>query len=66
MLLAFGGVGRVAPTWSRIDDADNVWAAGFGFRYLIARKLVLQSGLDFGFGPSGDKAVYIQFGSAWR
>jgi hypothetical protein len=66
MLLAFGGVGRVAPTWSRISDADNVWAAGFGFRYLIARKLGLQSGIDFGFGPSGDKAFYIQFGSAWR
>jgi hypothetical protein len=35
-------------------------------RYLIARKLGLQSGLDVGFGPSGQHAVYIQVGSAWR
>jgi hypothetical protein len=43
-----------------------VWSAGFGFRYLLARKLGLQSGVDLGFGPSGQKAVYIQVGSAWR
>ncbi|HEY1251465.1 MAG TPA: hypothetical protein VGH97_09765 [Thermoanaerobaculia bacterium] len=45
---------------------ENVPAAGFGFRYLIARKMGLQAGLDLGFGPSGDKAVYINLGSAWH
>ena len=66
MLLAFGGVGRVGPSWSDLSGASNVWSAGFGFRYLIARKLGLQAGLDFGFGPSGSNAFYIQIGSPWR
>jgi hypothetical protein len=66
MLLAFGGAGKVAPSWDALSSSDTVWAAGFGFRYLIARKLGLLAGLDFGFGPSGQHAVYIQVGSAWR
>jgi hypothetical protein len=66
MVLVFGGIGRVARSWSELGDAENVWAAGFGFRYLLARKPGLQGGLDVGFGPSGDKAIYLQVGSAWR
>jgi hypothetical protein len=66
MVLAFGGVGRVAPAWDKVGSAENVWATGFGFRYLIARKLGLQAGLDVGFGPSGQNGIYIQLGSAWR
>jgi hypothetical protein len=37
-----------------------------GFRYLIARKLGLGSGLDFALGPGGEFAFYIQTGAAWR
>jgi hypothetical protein len=66
MVLAFGGVGRVAPTWDDLGSATNVPAGGIGFRYLIARKLGLQGGLDFGWGPHGDRALYVQMGSAWR
>lgn len=66
MVLGFGGVGRVAPAWDKLGSASNVPAGGFGFRYLLARKLGLQSGPDFGFGPSGDHAFYLQVGSAWR
>jgi hypothetical protein len=66
MLLAFGGVGRVAPSWNEIGSSESVWAAGLGFRYLLARKLGLQAGVDFGFGPSNQRAVYIQVGSAWK
>jgi hypothetical protein len=66
MVLVFGGAGRVAPTWGKLASAETVWATGFGFRYLIARKLGLQAGLDVGFGPSGQNGIYIQFGSAWR
>ena len=66
MVLGFGGVGRVAPAWDKLGSATNVPAGGFGFRYLLARKLGLQGGLDFGWGPHGDRAFYIQSGSAWR
>jgi len=66
MLLAFGGVGKVAPSWNEIGSSEGVWTAGLGFRYLLARKLGLQGGVDFGIGPSGQRAVYIQVGSAWK
>ena len=66
MLLTFGGVGRVAASWNTLGSSENVWAAGIGFRYLIARKLGLLAGLDVGFGPSGQHGIYIQVGSAWR
>ena len=66
MLLAFGGAGRVAPSWNDLGSSETVWACGFGFRYLLARKLGLQGGVDVGFGPSGQRAVYIQVGSAWH
>jgi hypothetical protein len=65
-LLAFGGSGRVADTWSALSDASGVAAGGAGFRYLIARQLGLGSGLDFALGPGGEFAFYIQMGSAWK
>ena len=66
MVIAFGGVGRVAPAWDDLGSASNVPAGGVGFRYLIARRMGLQAGLDVGFGPSSSRAVYLQVGSAWR
>jgi hypothetical protein len=65
-VLAFGGGGRVADTWSELDGASGVAAGGAGFRYLIARQLGIGSGLDFAFGPGGEFAFYIQMGSAWK
>lgn len=64
MVIAFGGVGRVAPAWDELGSASNVPAGGVGFRYLIARRLGLQAGMDVGFGPSSSRAVYLQVGSA--
>ncbi|HEV7775398.1 MAG TPA: BamA/TamA family outer membrane protein [Luteibacter sp.] len=64
-LVGFGGVGR---SWGRrtdFGDADNRFAKGVGFRYLIARALGLQVGIDYAWGPD-DRAFYIQVGSAWR
>ena len=40
-------------------------AGGAGFRYLIARKLGLYTGIDVARGPE-TTAFYIQVGSAWR
>ncbi|XZG69777.1 BamA/TamA family outer membrane protein [Chitinibacteraceae bacterium HSL-7] len=64
-LLGFGGVGRA---WGRRIDfssADDAWAAGAGFRYLIARKLGMTFGMDFATSQY-DNAFYFQAGSAWR
>jgi hypothetical protein len=64
-LIGFAGAGR---TWGRhnsfADGGDEV-ARGAGVRYLIARQLGMQVGLDYAWGPEDD-TFYIQVGSAWR
>ncbi|GHD56727.1 BamA/TamA family outer membrane protein [Jeongeupia chitinilytica] len=65
-LLAFGGVGKAWGTWNDYGDAQTVYGYGTGFRYLIAKKLGMAVGLDFGWGPDGENAFYIQVGSAWK
>jgi hypothetical protein len=65
-ILGFGGGGRVGETLGELGSAPTVGAGGVGFRYLIARKLGLGSGVDFALGPGGEFAFYIQAGSAWR
>ena len=49
---------------STLHRTGNVVIGGAGFRYLIARAMGLQAGLDVAAGPDGG-AVYIQIGSAW-
>ena len=65
-ILGFGGAGRVAETLGDLGGEPTVGAGGVGFRYLIARKLGLGTGIDFALGPGGDFAFYIQTGAAWR
>jgi hypothetical protein len=64
--LGFGGLGRVARTWSDLSAAENVGAGGVGFRYLLFSNLGLQSGIDVAWGPDGKAALYLQVGTAWR
>jgi hypothetical protein len=64
-LLAFGGVGATDGGDRRVyKDSGAIFAGGAGFRYRIARKLGLDAGLDFAYGPQGF-VFYIQFGHAW-
>ena len=63
-LSAFGGVGRAANSVSDIDGAETASAYGVGFRYLIARLLGFQMGVDLARGPE-DTVFYIQAGGAW-
>ena len=63
-IVAFGGYGR---TFTAIDNpwqGENAWNAGGGFRYLIARQLGLQMGIDMARGPE-IWAFYIVFGTSW-
>ena len=64
-LLGFGGVGKAYGQRSDWSEAESVAAGGVGFRYLIARKLGLYSGIDVARGPE-TTAIYLQVGSAWR
>lgn len=64
-LLGFGGYGTTDGGDRRIfRDSGDVWAGGAGFRYKLARKLGLDAGMDFAYGPGGF-VFYIQFGHAW-
>ena len=62
-LVGFGGVARTFSGFSG-GDSDAIHAGGMGIRYLVARKLGLQAGIDLARGPE-DTAIYFQVGSAW-
>lgn len=62
--VAFAGVGRAADSVSELDTTDGRWAGGVGVRYLVARLLGLQVGIDVARGPE-EWAFYIQAGSGW-
>ena len=63
-ILGFAGSGRASDTLDQLDTATSRNTFGTGFRYLIARKYGLHSGVDVAAGPE-DTYVYIQIGSAW-
>jgi hypothetical protein len=65
-LLGFGGVGGTSHDWNDVGRVRTVGAGGVGFRYLLARRIGLRSGLDMAVGPDGDISFYVQNGSAWR
>jgi len=63
-LVGFGGSGWTDAGSVRSLEDESVVAGGFGFRYLIARLLGLQMGLDVAKGPE-QWACYVVFGSSW-
>jgi len=64
-LVGFAGVGKAYGRRQSWDESETAWAAGGGFRYLVARKLNMYAGVDVARGPE-ESAFYIQMGSAWR
>ncbi len=60
----FTGVGNAFPTMAEFEDGKSVTTLGTGFRYLMARKLGMQAGMDFAFS-NDDFAFYIVMGTAW-
>lgn len=63
--VAFTGIGKTWNFSGGIEAGQNAWNAGGGFRYLIAKMLNLQMGMDVARGPE-DWAFYIVLGSAWN
>ena len=62
--VAFAGAGRA---WGREawDEAGTPDAQGIGFRYLIASRLKMYTGVDYAVGPE-EHVWYLQVGSGWR
>ncbi len=60
----FGGIGRTSAISEFLGESQTVGAGGLGFRYRLARKYGLQSGIDIARGPE-DTSIYLTVGSAW-
>lgn len=58
----FVGVGATADALNEFDSSDPKFAGGLGFRYLIARKMRLTSGVDIAYSQEG-LAIYFVVGS---
>ena len=63
-LLGFGGAGWAWNDFEHVENLQNVYAGGTGFRYEIARRYGLHMGVDVAFSRD-TTAFYVQFGSAW-
>ncbi|MGV7224263.1 MAG: hypothetical protein ACQ9MH_22445 [Nitrospinales bacterium] len=61
-LVPFVGVGATADALNEFDSSEPRFSGGLGFRYLIARKLRLASGVDVARGPE-DWAIYFTVGT---
>jgi hypothetical protein len=60
----FTGLGNAFENFENFSEGKSVTTFGTGFRYLVARKLGTNMGMDFGFSQD-DFAFYIVFGTAW-
>ncbi len=61
----FGGAGRTVSIDRFKETSQTVGAGGLGFRYRLARKQGLQTGIDIARGPE-DTSIYLTVGSAWN
>ena len=63
-LVAFGGVGAVAPDLGAFARADALPSGGFGLRYLVAPKNKVNFRVDVAWGKDSP-AVYLGVGEAF-
>jgi len=63
-VVGFTGTGKAFDYWDKFGASDWVFSYGAGFRYLLARKFKLRTGIDLAHGAGG-WAYYIVFGSNW-
>ncbi|MBK9088173.1 MAG: BamA/TamA family outer membrane protein [Holophagales bacterium] len=61
-VVAFAGAGWTDDAPGLSKEGESVNAGGFGFRYLLARRLGLQAGIDVAKGPE-EYAIYVVAGS---
>jgi hypothetical protein len=64
-LVGFAGMGKAVPEGTSFGDAETVWGAGGGLRYLMARHYNMFAGIDVARGPE-DWAYYIIVGQWWN
>jgi len=60
----FGGFGYTSSINRFKETNQTVGAGGLGFRYRLAKRQGLQTGIDIARGPE-DTSIYLTVGSAW-
>jgi len=60
--LAFGGGGRIADTVGEIGSANNNFAGGAGFRFMLVEKQKLSIGIDVAYAEDAEVSIYFQVG----
>lgn len=63
-VVAFAGAGWTDDAPGLSKEGESVNAGGVGFRYLLARRLGLQAGIDVAKGPE-EYAIYVVAGSSF-
>ncbi len=63
--VGFTGAGKAYESMEKFSESSWIYSYGAGFRYLIARRLDMQAGLDFAWAKDNGFAFYIVFGSYW-
>jgi hypothetical protein len=64
--IGFAGIGSAAEDWGELSSARIAGGGGVGFRYLLAKKFGLRSGVDVAVGTGGKPLFYLQNGAAWK
>jgi len=64
--LGFAGIGSAAKDWGELSSARVAGAGGVGFRYLLAKKFGIRSGVDVAVGTGGKPLFYLQNGASWK
>ena len=54
--IAFAGVGSAAKDWSELSSARVAGGGGVGFRYLLAKKFGIRSGVDVAVGTGASRS----------
>lgn len=62
---AFAGVGRVAPTFSKLNFDDLWYSYGFGLRIMVDSQNKANLRFDFGFGQQQERGIFIGFTEAF-
>ncbi len=63
-MVAFAGIGDVAPSPEKLTLGSELWSAGFGLRYMLDPKERVNIRMDIGFG-NGDSGFYLSLGEAF-
>lgn len=60
----FGGLATTGDSIDDLDNGEDIYSIGTGFRYLIAKRYGFTMGIDVARGPE-ETALYIKAGSNW-